>query len=103
MYESILFFWYSETCFLINTSWSHRYLYRNFSLIFLVCISIQLFIFLGIVQIPVENAIDKFGFYQTTMFVLISLPLMFAAGFTLSYVFTSGEVKYRYIKEHWNK
>lgn len=46
------------------------------------------------------NAIDKFGLYQMVMFVLISLPLMFTAGFTLAYIFTAGEVKYRYIKEY---
>ncbi|XP_058798175.1 organic cation transporter protein-like isoform X2 [Phymastichus coffea] len=39
--------------------------------------------------------IDKFGKYQLTIYVLITLPLILSAGFTLDYVFTAGEVKYR--------
>lgn len=31
------------------------------------------------------------------MFAIISLPLFLSAGFTLAYVFTAGEVKYRYV------
>ena len=44
-----------------------------------------------------ENNIEKFGFYQIVMFTSLSIPLMLSAGFTLSYVFTAGEVKYRYV------
>ncbi|KAH0954980.1 hypothetical protein HN011_002710 [Eciton burchellii] len=43
----------------------------------------------------IERDIERFGFYQVVMFAIISLPLMLTAGFTLSYVFTAGEVKYR--------
>lgn len=39
--------------------------------------------------------IEKFGFYQMMIFIFISIPLMLTAGFTLSYIFTAGEVKYR--------
>ncbi|XP_032678535.1 organic cation transporter protein-like [Odontomachus brunneus] len=49
----------------------------------------------GIEKTSVGNAIDKFGLYQVMMFALISLPLMFTAGFTLCYIFTAGEIKYR--------
>ncbi|XP_076685466.1 solute carrier family 22 member 4 [Andrena cerasifolii] len=38
---------------------------------------------------------DRFGYYQMIMFSIISLPLFLSAGFTLAYVFTAGEVKYR--------
>ncbi|XP_018373991.1 PREDICTED: solute carrier family 22 member 5 isoform X2 [Trachymyrmex cornetzi] len=41
------------------------------------------------------NDIEKFGFYQIVMFTFLSIPLILSAGFTLSYVFTAGEVKYR--------
>ncbi|XP_011871158.1 PREDICTED: solute carrier family 22 member 5-like isoform X2 [Vollenhovia emeryi] len=44
---------------------------------------------------PAGNDIERFGFYQMAMFAFISVPLMLTAGFTLSYVFTAGEVKYR--------
>ncbi|XP_076246545.1 solute carrier family 22 member 21 [Calliopsis andreniformis] len=39
--------------------------------------------------------VDRFGYYQMIMFSIISLPLFLSAGFTLAYVFTAGEVKYR--------
>lgn len=39
---------------------------------------------------------EKFGFYQIVMFTFLSIPLILSAGFTLSYVFTAGEIKYRY-------
>ncbi|KYQ52637.1 Solute carrier family 22 member 21 [Trachymyrmex zeteki] len=38
---------------------------------------------------------EKFGFYQIVMFTFLSIPLILSAGFTLSYVFTAGEIKYR--------
>ncbi|KAL0104135.1 hypothetical protein PUN28_017089 [Cardiocondyla obscurior] len=41
------------------------------------------------------NDIEKFGLYQIMMFTCISIPLMLMAGFSLSYIFTAGEVKYR--------
>jgi len=41
--------------------------------------------------------IEKFGFYQIVTFTLISMPLILSAGFAISYVFTAGEIKYRYI------
>nr|XP_012225556.1 PREDICTED: solute carrier family 22 member 5-like isoform X1 [Linepithema humile] len=44
--------------------------------------------------LSIEN-IEKFGLYQTIMFTFITLPLMLSAGYTLSYVFTAGELKYR--------
>lgn len=40
---------------------------------------------------------DRIGYYQMIMFAIISLPLLLSAGFTLAYVFTAGEVKYRYV------
>lgn len=42
-----------------------------------------------------RNDVEKFGFYQIVTFALISIPLMLSAGFTLSYIFTAGEIKYR--------
>ncbi|TGZ53019.1 Uncharacterized protein DBV15_00561 [Temnothorax longispinosus] len=39
--------------------------------------------------------VEKFGLYQMAMFAFISIPLMLSAGFTLAYIFTAGEVKYR--------
>lgn len=57
--------------------------------------SFYLFLFPGVTK-AMKKDIEKFGLYQLIMFTLISLPLMFTAGFTLSYVFTAGEVKYRY-------
>lgn len=42
-----------------------------------------------------KQEVDRFGYYQTIMFSIISLPLFLSAGFTLAYVFTAGEVKYR--------
>jgi hypothetical protein len=39
--------------------------------------------------------IEAFGKYQLTIYGLITLPLILSAGFTLDYVFTAGEVKYR--------
>ncbi|XP_076385126.1 solute carrier family 22 member 21 isoform X1 [Megachile rotundata] len=42
-----------------------------------------------------EQEVDRFGYYQMIMFAIISLPLFLSAGFTLAYVFTAGEVKYR--------
>lgn len=53
------------------------------------------FIFTGATK-SMKKDMEKFGVYQLIMFILISLPLMFTAGFTLSYVFTAGEIKYRY-------
>ncbi|XP_018353872.1 PREDICTED: solute carrier family 22 member 5-like isoform X2 [Trachymyrmex septentrionalis] len=49
----------------------------------------------GTKDLLMENNIEKFGFYQIVMFTSLSIPLMLSAGFTLSYVFTAGEVKYR--------
>ncbi|XP_019888410.1 solute carrier family 22 member 5 isoform X2 [Ooceraea biroi] len=43
----------------------------------------------------VKRDVERFGLYQLVMFIIISLPLMLTAGFTLSYVFTAGEIKYR--------
>ncbi|XP_017792387.1 PREDICTED: solute carrier family 22 member 21-like isoform X3 [Habropoda laboriosa] len=43
-----------------------------------------------------KQDVDSFGYYQMIMFAIISLPLFLSAGFTLAYVFTAGEVKYRY-------
>ncbi|KAL6440762.1 hypothetical protein ACFW04_003304 [Cataglyphis niger] len=43
----------------------------------------------------IRSDIGKFGFYQMVMFTFISLPLILTAMFTLSYIFTAGEVKYR--------
>ncbi|XP_017766247.1 PREDICTED: organic cation transporter protein-like isoform X1 [Eufriesea mexicana] len=42
-----------------------------------------------------KQEVDRIGYYQMIMFVIISLPLFLSAGFTLAYVFTAGEVKYR--------
>ncbi|KZC09576.1 Solute carrier family 22 member 21 [Dufourea novaeangliae] len=42
-----------------------------------------------------KQEVDRFGYYQMIMFSIISLPLFLSAGFTLAYVFTAGEVKYR--------
>ncbi|XP_033326051.2 organic cation transporter protein isoform X2 [Megalopta genalis] len=42
-----------------------------------------------------KQDVDRFGYYQMIMFSIISLPLFLSAGFTLAYVFTAGEVKYR--------
>ncbi|CAK9832328.1 Solute carrier family 22 member 21 [Anthophora retusa] len=42
-----------------------------------------------------KQDVDSFGYYQMIMFAIISLPLFLSAGFTLAYVFTAGEVKYR--------
>ncbi|XP_026667654.1 solute carrier family 22 member 21-like isoform X2 [Ceratina calcarata] len=42
-----------------------------------------------------KQEVDRFGYYQMIMFAVISLPLFLSAGFTLAYVFTAGEVKYR--------
>ncbi|XP_076183961.1 solute carrier family 22 member 4 isoform X3 [Ptiloglossa arizonensis] len=42
-----------------------------------------------------KQEVDRFGYYQTMMFAIISLPLFLSAGFTLAYVFTAGGVKYR--------
>ena len=39
--------------------------------------------------------LETFGKYQLGIYALISLPLLLSAGFTLDYVFTAGEVKYR--------
>ncbi|KAJ8682283.1 hypothetical protein QAD02_018075 [Eretmocerus hayati] len=39
--------------------------------------------------------IDRFGKYQLAIYALITWPLILSAGFTLDYVFTAGEVKYR--------
>lgn len=53
--------------------------------------------FLGVAKsLPVSNSLEKIGPYQIIMFLIISMPLSLAAGFTLSYVFTAGEIKYRY-------
>ncbi|XP_070158321.1 organic cation/carnitine transporter 2 isoform X2 [Polyergus mexicanus] len=41
------------------------------------------------------SGIEKFGSYQMVMFAFISAPLILTAMFTLSYIFTAGEVKYR--------
>ncbi|XP_014213787.1 organic cation transporter protein-like [Copidosoma floridanum] len=41
------------------------------------------------------QSIETFGKYQLTIYALITLPLILSAGFTLDYVFTAGEVKYR--------
>ncbi|XP_020284264.1 solute carrier family 22 member 5-like isoform X2 [Pseudomyrmex gracilis] len=46
-------------------------------------------------SLPVSNSLEKIGPYQIIMFLIISMPLSLAAGFTLSYVFTAGEIKYR--------
>ncbi|XP_008560212.1 organic cation transporter protein isoform X1 [Microplitis demolitor] len=43
------------------------------------------------------NDLDRLGKYQLIVYVVVSLPLMLAAGFALGYVFTSGEVDYRCI------
>ncbi|CAB0035149.1 unnamed protein product [Trichogramma brassicae] len=42
-----------------------------------------------------KKDIDSFGKYQFYIYILITLPLILSAGFTLDYVFTAGEVKYR--------
>lgn len=44
-----------------------------------------------------KQEVERFGYYQMIMFAIISLPLFLSAGFTLAYVFTAGEVKYRYV------
>lgn len=41
------------------------------------------------------SGIEKFGFYQMVTFAFISVPLILTAMFTLSYIFTAGEIKYR--------
>ncbi|KAG7205279.1 hypothetical protein KM043_007284 [Ampulex compressa] len=42
-----------------------------------------------------KRDVDRFGLYQVVMYAIISVPLFLTAGFTLAYVFTAGEVKYR--------
>ncbi|KAK2587577.1 hypothetical protein KPH14_003705 [Odynerus spinipes] len=44
---------------------------------------------------PKMQDLDRFGWYQMMMYAILSVPLMFSAGFTMLYVFTAGEVKYR--------
>lgn len=43
----------------------------------------------------VLNEIGEFGRYQQTNFLLLSLPVIFAAANSLSYVFTAGNPNYR--------
>lgn len=45
----------------------------------------------------VLEEIGEFGRYQKTNYLLICLPVMFAAANSLSYVFTAGTPAYRYI------
>lgn len=43
----------------------------------------------------VLDEIGEFGRYQQTNFLLLSLPVIFAAANSLSYVFTAGSPNYR--------
>ncbi|KAL6267913.1 hypothetical protein P5V15_000981 [Pogonomyrmex californicus] len=49
----------------------------------------------GVLKNSMGKNIEKFGLYQIITFTFSSIPLLLTAGFTLSYVFTAGEVKYR--------
>ncbi|XP_011642391.1 solute carrier family 22 member 5-like isoform X3 [Pogonomyrmex barbatus] len=49
----------------------------------------------GVSKNSMGKNIEKFGLYQIITFTFSSIPLLLTAGFTLSYVFTAGEVKYR--------
>lgn len=44
--------------------------------------------------------IGEFGRYQKTNYMLLCLPVLFAAGNSLSYVFTAGIPNYRYVSKH---
>lgn len=55
-----------------------------------------MFTFIGVTKDPIRSDIEKFGFYQTVIFAFISVPIMLSAMFILSYIFTAGEIKYRY-------
>lgn len=47
-------------------------------------------------DVPSElQELDSLGMYQVMLYLLISIPLCLTAGFSLSYVFTAGEVSYR--------
>ncbi|XP_035739430.1 solute carrier family 22 member 5-like isoform X1 [Vespa mandarinia] len=46
-------------------------------------------------ETPRTQDLDRFGLYQMMMYAILSIPLLFSAGFALLYVFTAGEVKYR--------
>ncbi|XP_015592065.1 solute carrier family 22 member 5 isoform X2 [Cephus cinctus] len=46
-------------------------------------------------DIPGMHQMDKMGLYQITMYIIISIPLLLSAGFTVGYVFSAGDVKYR--------
>lgn len=63
---------------------------------FLIRLSLCLFSFLGVMKDSVRSDIEKFGFYQMVTMIFICVPLILAGMFTLSYIFTASEVKYRY-------
>lgn len=48
-------------------------------------------------RIRASREIDKMGLYQLTMYMIISVPLMLSATYSLGYAFTAGEVDYRYL------
>jgi OCT family organic cation transporter-like MFS transporter 4/5 len=41
------------------------------------------------------SELGDFGIYQIKNYALLSLPVLFAAAFTVSYVFTAGVVPHR--------
>lgn len=43
----------------------------------------------------VLTEIGQFGRFQVRQYVLMTIPIIFNAFFTLSYVFTAGNVNYR--------
>lgn len=41
--------------------------------------------------------LGQFGKFQTINYLLIAIPLTLSAAYTLSYVFTAGDLDYRYV------
>lgn len=48
----------------------------------------------------IRSDIEKFGLYQMVMLIFICIPLILPGMFTLSYIFTASEIKYRYEYEN---
>ncbi|GAB1866276.1 Solute carrier family 22 member 21 [Camponotus japonicus] len=49
----------------------------------------------GVMKDSIRSDIEKFGLYQMVMLIFICIPLILPGMFTLSYIFTASEIKYR--------
>lgn len=52
-------------------------------------------------RLQAKREIESIGAYQVTMYLIIGVPLILSAAYSMGYAFTAGEVDYRYLQRHF--